>query len=173
VSRYVAPTRDVGLQGHAAGIATRLGAFVIDLFGVATLYDFVVRIVEVLVSTIIGSNFTLVHVTVAPWALLIVVATLYCVYPVAAGGRTLGMAVVGLRVVRANGTAVGLREAVVRLLALPLSFLTLGIGFILILLRRDGRALHDLIGRTSVVYAWDARAARLRFLVRDDGAMVD
>jgi uncharacterized RDD family membrane protein YckC len=63
---------------------------------------------------------------------------------------------------------VGNREAVVRLLALPLSFLTLGIGFLLILFRRDGRALHDLVGRTSVVYGWDARAARLRFLVREE-----
>ena len=59
------------------------------------------------------------------------------------------------------------RQAVVRVLALPLSFLTLGIGFLLILFRRDGRALQDLIGGTSVVYAWDARAARLRFLARN------
>ena len=66
------------------------------------------------------------------------------------------------------------REALVRVLALPLSFLTLGIGFLLILLRQDGRALQDLIGGTAVVYAWDARAARMRFLVRasdgDEGA---
>ena len=27
-------------------------------------------------------------------------------------------------------------------------------------------ALHDLIAGTAVVYAWDARAARLRFLAR-------
>ncbi len=52
------------------------------------------------------------------------------------------------------------------MLALPLSFLTLGIGFLLILLREDGRALQDLIGGTAVVYGWDARAARLRFLAR-------
>ena len=37
----------------------------------------------------------------------------------------------------------------------------LGLGFVLILLRRDRRALHDLIASTAVVYAWDARAARL------------
>jgi hypothetical protein len=40
--------------------------------------------------------------------------------------------------------------------------LTLGFGFLLIVLRRDHRALQDLIGGTAVVYAWDARAARWR-----------
>ena len=54
----------------------------------------------------------------------------------------------------------------VRVLALPLSFLLFGLGFLLILLRRDRRALHDLIASTAVVYAWDARAARLRFLLK-------
>ncbi len=166
--RYVAPDRDVGLQGQSAGIVTRLAGFAIDVVIVVILYDLLVRIVEVLVSTIAGENFKISNVSVLPWLLLILVATIYCVHPVAAGGRTLGMAIVGLRVVRPDGTAVGNREAVVRLLALPLSFLTLGIGFLLILFRQDGRALHDLIGRTSVVYGWDARAARLRFLVRED-----
>jgi uncharacterized RDD family membrane protein YckC len=168
VTRYVAPDRDLGLQGHPAGIITRSVGFLMDALALVVLYDVVVRIVEILVSTITGHSWQLSKAPVASWALLIVLAVLYCVYPVAAGGRTLGMAIVGLRVLRPNGTPVGGREAVVRLLALPLSFLTLGIGFLLILLRRDGRALHDLIGRTSVVYGWDARAARVRFLMAEE-----
>jgi uncharacterized RDD family membrane protein YckC len=55
----------------------------------------------------------------------------------------------------------------VRTLAFPLSFLLLGLGFAGILLGRDRRALHDSIAGTAVVYAWDARAARLRFLARE------
>jgi uncharacterized RDD family membrane protein YckC len=55
---------------------------------------------------------------------------------------------------------------VIRVLVLPLSFLLFCFGFILIVLRRDRRALHDLIADTAVVYAWDARAARLRFLLK-------
>jgi uncharacterized RDD family membrane protein YckC len=54
----------------------------------------------------------------------------------------------------------------VRTLAFPLSFLLLGLGFLGILLRRDRRALHDVIAGTTVVYAWDAREARLRSLAR-------
>ena len=58
------------------------------------------------------------------------------------------------------------------LLALPLSFLTFGIGFLLILRRHDSRALQDLIGGTTVVYGWDARAARLRFLASGESERV-
>jgi AcrR family transcriptional regulator len=46
----------------------------------------------------------------------------------------------------------------------PLSFLLFGLGFLGILVQREHRALHDLIAGSAVVYAWDARAARLRFL---------
>jgi len=39
-----------------------------------------------------------------------------------------------------------------------------------VLVQRERRALHDLIARTAVVYSWDARAARLRWLARADRA---
>jgi uncharacterized RDD family membrane protein YckC len=93
-------------------------------------------------------------------------AFFYCAYPLAVGGRTFGMAVVGLRAVRADGRDLDTRRAVLRVLAFPLSFLLFGFGFLLVLLKRDRRALHDLVAGTAVVYAWDARAARLRFLAR-------
>ncbi len=32
----------------------------------------------------------------------------------------------------------------------------------------ERRALHDVIAGTAVVYPWDARAQRLRFLARGD-----
>jgi uncharacterized RDD family membrane protein YckC len=76
------------------------------------------------------------------------------------------MALFGVRVVRQDGTAASARRAVVRALALPLSFLFLGLGFTGILLGDRRRALHDVIAGTAVIYSWDARAARLRFLSR-------
>jgi len=36
--------------------------------------------------------------------------------------------------------------------------------------QREHRALHDLIAGSAVIYAWDARAARLRFLARETEA---
>ena len=77
------------------------------------------------------------------------------------------MAVLGLRVVRADGDGLDPWRGVVRALVFPLSFLFFGLGFLGILVQREHRALHDLIAGTAVVYAWDARAARLRFLARE------
>jgi uncharacterized RDD family membrane protein YckC len=93
-------------------------------------------------------------------------AFVYFAYSWAASGRTAGMALFGVRVVRDDGTEVSGRQAGVRTLALPLSFLFLGLGFTGILLGDRRRALHDVIAGTAVVYSWDARAERLRFLSR-------
>jgi uncharacterized RDD family membrane protein YckC len=91
---------------------------------------------------------------------------IYFAYSWAASGKTFGMALLGVRVVRSDGADAGGRRAVVRTLAFPLSFLLLGLGFIGILLGGRRRALHDVIAGTVVIYSWDARAARLRFLSR-------
>ena len=53
-----------------------------------------------------------------------------------------------------------------RTLCLPLSLALLGVGILMILINRQRRALHDLIAGTAVVYSWNARAARLRFLAK-------
>jgi uncharacterized RDD family membrane protein YckC len=95
-----------------------------------------------------------------------VLAFIYFAYSWAASGRTAGMALLGVRVVRDDGTDVSARRAVVRTLAFPFSFLFLGLGFIGILPGDRRRALHDVIAGTTVIYSWDARAARLRFLSR-------
>jgi uncharacterized RDD family membrane protein YckC len=90
----------------------------------------------------------------------------YFAYSWAASGKTFGMALLGVRVVRSDGADAGARRAVVRTLALPLSFLVFGLGFLGVLLGSRRRALHDVIAGTVVIYSWDARAARLRFLSR-------
>jgi uncharacterized RDD family membrane protein YckC len=168
VTLLVAPNRDVSLQGHYAGLATRLAAFVIDLVTVLVLYDIVGNTLAYVVSTFSGASWKISNLPLGGGLTLGILAFLYCTYPVAAGGRTFGMAVAGLRVVRPDGSRVGWSQAVIRVLVLPLSFLTLGFGFLLIVLRQDHRALQDLIGGTAVVYAWDARAARWRFLAKSD-----
>jgi uncharacterized RDD family membrane protein YckC len=164
------PDRDLTLQGHYAGFFTRLIAFVIDVIVIVLVTNIVGAASQFLVTTLSGHQFRITELPVLPWLLFTLWGVFYCTYPVAAAGKTLGMAVVGLRVVRPDGSRVGGGRAFVRLVALPLSFITLGVGFLLILLRRDNRALQDLIGRTAVVYGWDARAARIRFLAGQQDA---
>jgi uncharacterized RDD family membrane protein YckC len=83
------------------------------------------------------------------------------------------MAVLGIRVVHADGTVLDPKRAVLRALVFPLCFLLFGLGFLGILVQHEHRALHDLIAGTAVVYSWDARAARLRFLARQAELGVD
>jgi uncharacterized RDD family membrane protein YckC len=162
--------RDVQLQGRYAGFVTRIGGFVIDMIVLLGLFALGGQVLEFLVGALSGAEFTLRDYPVLSVIGLVLWALLYCAYPLGVSGRTLGMAIVGVRAVRDDGSHLGSGRAVVRVLATPLSFLLLGLGFLLVLLRRDRRALHDLIGGTAVVYGWDARAARLRFLARQPGS---
>jgi uncharacterized RDD family membrane protein YckC len=101
--------------------------------------------------------------------MLVVWAFFYGSYSLTVRGRTVGKAVIGLRVVRGDGRDLGPGRAVLRVALFSLSLVLLGISMMLTLLRRDRRALHDLLADTAVVYAWDAPAARLRLLARHGG----
>ncbi len=160
--------RDTGLQGHYAGIMTRAGAFVIDIAVVVLLFSVTGQALDYLVAAVFDADFSLKTTSVVPDVLLALWALLYFSYPVAIRGRTLGMAILGLKVVRADGDDVDGWHGLLRALALPLSFLILWIGIVMIVLRRDRRALHDLIAGTAVVYSWDARSARLRVLAKQN-----
>jgi uncharacterized RDD family membrane protein YckC len=157
---------DRGLEGHYAGIVTRFAAFLIDILTIAVLFAVGGHVVEYILTVLLRHEFSLSDERIVPDVALAVWAFLYFAYPLAVSGRTFGMAVGGVRVVRADGAELGSRRAIVRTLALPFSLLLLGFGFLLIVLRADRRALHDLVAGSAVVYAWDARAARVRFLAR-------
>jgi uncharacterized RDD family membrane protein YckC len=163
---YLASAHSPGLENHYAGAVTRLAAFVIDVIVIATLFALFGHVVEFVTSVLLDDSFTVARGTLGSRIALAVWAFVYFAQPLAASGRTFGMAVGGIRVVRADGSDIDGWHAVVRVLALPLSFALFGLGLLLIVLRRDRRALHDLIASTAVVYAWDARAARLRFLLK-------
>jgi uncharacterized RDD family membrane protein YckC len=166
VTRLAVPGRDLVLQGHYAGAVTRLAAYAIDAVTVSTLFAVGASVVDYLLSEVIGLSFDVGDHPVAATAALLVWSFLYFAVPLAASGRTFGSAILGLQVVRADGSDLDGRHAVVRVLAFPLSFLLFGAGFVLILVQRERRALHDLIADTAVVYAWDARAAHMRLLAR-------
>jgi uncharacterized RDD family membrane protein YckC len=166
MSAASAPQRQEELQGTYAGFVTRFTGFAIDALTILVVFAIAGRVFEYLASALFGADVALRD---APWLSSIVFfgwAFLYCAYSLAADGRTLGMAIVGLRAVTKDGRPLTTRQAIIRVLVTPLSFLLFFIGFWLALFRRDRRALHDLIAGTAVVYAWDARAAHLRFLAR-------
>jgi uncharacterized RDD family membrane protein YckC len=67
-------------------------------------------------------------------------------------GLTLGKWATGLRIERNDGGEIGFGRAAVRhLIGYPVSFLLLGIGFLIATLTVRGRGLHDIIAGTVVV----------------------
>ena len=156
----------LSLQGRYAGFASRFVAFVLDEVVATGLFTLALAVISFVASVVTGKP---IHWNRGDlWVALAFVGWqfLYFAYSWAADGKTVGMATFGVRVVQPDGTSASGRQAVVRTLALPLSFLLLGLGFLGILVGDKRRALHDVIAGTAVVYSWDARAARLRFLSR-------
>jgi len=154
----------VSQQGYYAGAASRLAAFALDqatatfAFSIATaVVIWCIKLVTPADDLALGNGWgTILLFTL--WLFI------YYAYPWAMSGKTFGMAILGIQVVSGEGARIGGKVAATRTVALPLSFLTLGIGFLPILFGRERRALHDRIAGTAVVYAWDAQGARWRFL---------
>jgi len=76
----------------------------------------------------------------------------------AVGGQTIGKMIVGIRVVGPDGEAPTIGPAFMRYLAYFVSLATFGLGFAMAGLRRDKRALHDLMAGTRVERAQAPRA---------------
>jgi len=161
------PTESVTAQGNYAGSVSRFVAYAIDLFASSAVFTLALAGISYVVKIVTGEQVSWNRQNILVVVLYVAWEFFYFGYSWAVSGRTLGMAVLGVRVVRADGATAEPRRGVLRALVFPLSFLLFGLGFLGILVQRERRALHDLIAGTAVVYAWDARGARLRFLARE------
>jgi len=160
------PAAQENLQGHYAGFASRFLAFAVDVVIITVSAILILAAINFVASIITGktTNFsrqdTWVVVLYAVWAFI------YFAHWWGLNGKTPGGGLFGVQVLTDDGGDVSGRRAIGRTLAFPLSFLIFCLGFLGILLGDRRRALHDVIAGTVVVYSWDARAARLRFLSR-------
>jgi uncharacterized RDD family membrane protein YckC len=161
----------VGRQGHYAGAVSRLLAFGADVGASWGLYALGQALLNLAVKLVTGHSYTLANHQLLALITLSVWEFFYYAYQWAVSGKTLGMAIFGLQVVNARGGPITARQAILRTLGLGLCLLTLGIGFLGIIFQRERRALNDFIAGTAVVYDWDARAARLRWIARTEGAL--
>jgi uncharacterized RDD family membrane protein YckC len=152
--------------GHYAGAASRFVAYAIDVVVSAAAFILALAGISFSATIVTGRSISWHRDSVAVAVVFVVWELSYFGYCWATRGRTPGMALLGLRVIRADGADITPRRGAARALAFPLSILLFGLGFVGILLQREHRALHDLIAGTAVVYEWDPRATRLRFLAR-------
>ncbi|HEY6310913.1 MAG TPA: RDD family protein [Streptosporangiaceae bacterium] len=156
----------VSSQGHYAGSVSRFAAYVIDLAVSAGLFALGLAGTSLVAQVVTRHQVSWNRTNIVVAVIFVAWEFFYFGYSWAMSGRTFGMAVLGVQVVRADGQVLDPWRGALRALVFPLSFLLLGAGFLGILVQREHRALHDLIAGTAVIYAWDARAARLRFLAR-------
>ena len=153
--------------GQYAGPVTRALAYLVDVSIAVIVFEVAVAVGVYLVDLVTHAE---VQTNEVPsWVAALVFGSWLWVYfggSWAASGKTAGMSLLGLRVVNDDGSPLERWRGIVRAPALLLSLMTFGIGLIGIVIGRRHRGLQDVLAGSVVVYDWDARVARLRFLAR-------
>lgn len=151
IARITVPLAARSVQGHRAGIVTRLLAGMVDgavaVAGVALGYGAVVVayfVVSPRAFSFPDPGFALL------FAAFLGFLTIYLALAWATTGRTYGARLLGLRVVNAHGGRV--RPGVALLRALLCVFVPIVIFWVLV--SRENRSGADVLLRTSVVYDW-------------------
>lgn len=153
-----AQLRNPNREGRFAGAATRLLAMAADVAAGWGLFALIAAAVDAFAALVTGHGFSLLHERVAGVIVAVLWGFAYFASQWALSGRTIGLAIVGARVVTTDGERLSGRAAIVRTLVLPLSVALAGLGLIGVFLRGDRRTMHDLAAGTCVVYAWRARS---------------
>jgi uncharacterized RDD family membrane protein YckC len=135
-----------------AGAVSRLAAHAVDSVLVSITYAAGTAAVVLLARVVAGVHLEADGDRDLAGAALVAWWFAYFALGWATTGTTPGMALLGLRVTRADGSAMGAGAAVVRSLTFPLSVAPAGLGFVGIVLHPRRQALHDLLARTVVVY---------------------
>lgn len=159
-SSAVSPVRAV-ISGFYAGALSRLIAYLIDstvsFSGFGLLAGFVVGAINTVFGFQIEWDWQAGALGVALFSFWLF---LYFWLGVALSGRTLGMSIVGIKVVTYEGRPISPGRAAVRAIVLPISIASV-VGLAGIAIDPRHRTLHDIAAKTSVVYDWGDRPAEL------------
>ena len=172
IKRLVPPPDS--LRGHPAGFVTRYIAFLLDVLVVAIASLLFITVARVTldffgINTLLASaadsrdvaGQTVVLSGAMRWLLTVAGGFLtFGVYSIAAWllvGKTVGKALMGLRVLGQDGRRLTFSQALIRALSYYVSGLALFIGFLWVLVDDRRQTWHDKLARTIVVYEWDAQ----------------
>lgn len=126
----------------------------------AILIDYILLIAVPVVSLLLGRFFEYdgtkllnSEVSNTGWLIVILLAvTDFVIFPMFSG-QSIGKMLTGLRIVKKDGSAASFSRLLVRhLIGYPITILTFGLGFLFSVLNYKGRALHDFLAGTVVVY---------------------
>ena len=134
-------------HGPPGGFWARVAAYIID--------GIVLTVLGIAVYPLTGESplrcFDTDSSLVFADVLVIVIQLLYTPILISLWSTTIGKRALNLYVLRSDGSRCGFWQAFGRTLASTLSALLFGIGFLMVALRQDKRALHDLIAGTAVI----------------------
>lgn len=126
----------------------------------AILIDYILLIAMPVLSLLLGRYFAYdgakllnSEISNTGWLITILIAlTDFVILPLIVG-QSVGKMLTGLRVVKTDGSPAKLKNLCLRhLIGYPLTLLTSGLGFFLSVFSAKGRAIHDFIAGTVVIY---------------------
>ncbi|MEK7724839.1 MAG: RDD family protein [Acidobacteriota bacterium] len=142
---------DFDAEKLKAPFLLRCGALLID-------YIFLVSIpiIAFIIGRVMGNDGAKLlnsELTNAGWLITVLIGlTNFVIFPTFAG-QSLGKMLTGLRVVKADGGIPSFKNLLFRhFIGYPITILTGGLGFLFSILNNKGRALHDYIAGTEVIY---------------------
>jgi uncharacterized RDD family membrane protein YckC len=160
-----------GYLGYYAGFISRLVAFFVDMAAIAISFTvigwlFTVTATMMQFRTILGFSLRqfpqIINIldNIASPAVVALITVIYSfgyfIFFWSMTGQTVGNAFLGLRIVTTQGRRVPIWRAVLRLVGYVISFATLFLGFLWIVVDNRRQGLHDKIAGTYVIYSWDA-----------------
>ncbi|MDJ0663319.1 MAG: RDD family protein [Acidimicrobiia bacterium] len=149
------------VSGNYAGAVTRLLAHWVDLAVAGLLFVIGLVALDYVLQTIAGVDAVTDNPEVWSATAASVWLFLYWWVSIAVAGKTIGKAVLGLRVVSREGEILSSFRSALRAISLPFSYLLFGFGFLGIIFGRERRALHDVVAGSAVIYDWGPRTAEL------------
>jgi uncharacterized RDD family membrane protein YckC len=164
----------LSLAGQPAGFVSRLVAFVIDVVVISVAFVATNWLFDA-VQSVLGAGIMLgrIRITLPEFAyggLQVSGTTLFWVGYLllfwTTSGRTVGKAVLGLRVVTRDGQRLSLGRSLLRVAGYVLSAIVFYLGFLWAIIDGRQRAWHDHLAGTYVVYCWDAHPEE-RFLAEE------
>lgn len=142
-------TTEFSLEALKAPFFLRCAALFVDYIVVL-----LVPVLWLLMSTFFLDGPGNVTISSTVWMLSIIVWLIDFIGLPLFRGQTLGKMVVGISIVKRDGTPARLGAIVLRnVVGYLLTIITVGIGFLIAAVNGTGRALHDYIGGTIVVRA--------------------
>jgi len=150
------PPSGTSATGAVAGPVSRLLAYFVDIAVLSVGFSVLTSIVTYLVELFFGNKVDATPSNKWGWAFAVGYLTfgfLYWLIGLTIAGSSVGKALIGLRVLNLDGRPLRGRQAFVRVIVYPFSFI-LGLGLIPIVTAKSHRALHDKVARTTVRYDW-------------------